>query len=46
MVYLPHVKSEKYEWFLPFCALATSLLLLVVMPAIVYAARFPAMACP
>ncbi|EIE18925.1 hypothetical protein COCSUDRAFT_59848 [Coccomyxa subellipsoidea C-169] len=46
MVFMPHVKSEKYEWFLPFGALATSFVLLIVLPIVIYAARFPHMACP
>ncbi|CAL8463943.1 g3478 [Coccomyxa elongata] len=45
MVYLPHVKSEKYEWYLPFCALGSSFLLLIVLPIIIYSVRFPIMAC-
>lgn len=44
-VYLPHVKSEKYEWYLPFCALGSNFLLLIVLPIIIYAVRFPIMAC-
>jgi hypothetical protein len=45
MLYLPHVKSEKYEWLMPFCALFTSFLMLVVLPVIIYAGRFPHMGC-
>ena len=42
---LPHLKSEKYEWCLPFCALFTSLVLLILVPVAVYAARFPVLSC-
>lgn len=42
---MPHVKSEKYEWMMPFMALLSSFIMLIVLPVIVYAARFPHMAC-
>lgn len=42
---LPHLKSEKYEWWVPYCALLTSVLLLVVVPIIIYTTRFPRLSC-
>ena len=45
LLMLPHLKSEKYEWCLPFCALFTSLVLLILVPVAVYAARFPVLSC-
>ena len=45
MLLLPHVKSERYEWFQVYCALAFSFLLLFVAPVFVYTVRFAHMAC-
>ncbi len=42
---LPHLKSEKYEWWVPYCALLTSVVLLLVVPIAIYAARFPLLSC-
>lgn len=42
---LPHIKSEKYEWWVPYCALLTNVVLLLVVPIAVYTARFPLMSC-
>jgi hypothetical protein len=42
---LPHLKSEKFEWFQPYCAAVSCFLFLVVAPVIIYAGRFPHMAC-
>ena len=43
---LPHVKSEKYEWFLPYAAAASLLAFCVLLPAVLYGGSLPRLACP
>ena len=45
LLVLPHLKSEKYEWWVPYCALLTSVVLLLLVPIVIYAARFPRLSC-
>ena len=42
---LPHLKSERYEWCVPFGAIATTLVLLILVPVAVYLARLPLASC-
>ena len=42
---LPHLKSERYEWCVPFCAIASTILLLILVPVAVYMARLPLASC-
>ena len=42
---LPHLKSERYEWCMPFCAIFSSIVLLVLVPVAIYAARLPLVSC-
>lgn len=46
MLLLPHVKSERFEWFQAYCALASSFVLLVGAPVFIYTVRFVHMSCP
>ena len=46
MLLLPHLKSERFEWFQPYCTLGACFMLLIVAPVIVYAGRFPHISCP
>lgn len=45
LLMLPHVKSERYEWWVPYCALLSSVVLLLVVPIAIYAAKFPLLSC-
>ena len=45
LLMLPHLKSERYEWCVPFCAIASTLVLLVLVPVAVYMARLPLASC-
>jgi hypothetical protein len=38
-LFLPHIKSEKYEWFIPYVAVLSTLAFLGAVPAFVYLAR-------
>jgi hypothetical protein len=42
---LPHVKSEKYEWFLPYLAAASSAAFCLLLPAVLYGDSLPRLSC-
>ena len=45
MLFLPHVKSEKFEWFLPYLALLACVAFLVALPLYVYLWRLARVSC-
>lgn len=46
LLLLPHVKSEKYEWFLPYLAGASTLAFCVLLPAVLYGDSLQRLSCP
>ena len=42
---LPHLKSEKYEWWIPYMSMLTTIGFLLALPLYVYLMRLPGMAC-
>lgn len=42
---LPHLKSEKYEWFVPYLTLLSVLIFAGALPAFLYLHRLPRAMC-
>ena len=42
---LPHLKSEKYEWWIPYMSMLTTVGILLALPLYVYLKRLPGIAC-
>ena len=42
---LPHLKSEKYEWWIPYTSMLTTFGMLLALPLYVYLKRLPEIAC-
>ena len=42
---LPHLKSEKYEWWIPYMSMLTTIGILLALPLYVYLKRLPGIAC-
>lgn len=42
---LPHLKSEKYEWWIPYMSMLTTIGFLLALPLYVYLKQLPGIAC-
>lgn len=42
---LPHLKSEKYEWWIPYMSMLTTFGILLALPLYVYLKRLPGITC-
>ena len=42
---LPHLKSEKYEWWIPYMSTLTTFGILLALPLYVYLKRLPGIIC-